>query len=126
MTPLESARWWIQLGFHPIPVPCRDKKPSLEGWPMLRLGEAELPRHFNGQAQNVGIILGDEYGSADVDLDCPEAIAAAAMLLPETHLIFGRPSKPASHYFYRVAPPSVPSSILIHYTWIVMRPPSQN
>jgi hypothetical protein len=108
LTALENARWWLHRRFHPIPVPYRSKKPALKKWPSLRLKEAELPRYFNGEAQNIGIILGDEDGSADVDVDCNEAIVAAAMLLPETNLVFGRPSKRASHYIYRVDPP-IPS-----------------
>ena len=50
------------------------------------------------------MLLGDEHGSADVDCDCFEAIAAARILLPTTGIVFGRPSKPASHYFYRLSP----------------------
>jgi hypothetical protein len=49
--------------------------------------------------------LGDKYGSTDVDCDCPEAITAARELLPETGLIFGRQSKPFSHYLYHSDPP---------------------
>ncbi|MEJ7605648.1 MAG: hypothetical protein WKF37_05145 [Bryobacteraceae bacterium] len=33
-----------------------------------------------------------------MDCDCPEAITAARELLPETGLIFGRQSKPFSHF----------------------------
>ena len=49
--------------------------------------------------------MGDRYGTVDVDCDCPEAIAAARHVLPETALIFGRQSKPFSHYLYRADPP---------------------
>ena len=59
----------------------------------------DLPKYFTGMAVNVGLILGDEYGTTDIDLDCEEAIAAAGELLPETAMIFGRRFKPASHYF---------------------------
>jgi len=41
-----------------------------------------------------------------VDCDCPEAITAAREFLPETGLIFGRQSKPFSHFFYRSDPPA--------------------
>jgi predicted P-loop ATPase len=107
MTPLESARWWVKRGFHPSPVPNRSKKPVVEGWPSLRLTEVDLPRYFDGKAQNIGIILGDESGSTDVDLDCAEALAIAHPFLPETNLVFGRASRPASHYIYRCDPPVV-------------------
>lgn len=54
--------------------------------------------------QNIGLLLGYS-GITDVDCDCPEAIAAARELLPETGLIFGRRSKPFSHYLYRTDSP---------------------
>lgn len=64
------------------------------------------PQYFNGKPQNIGLHLGDKYGSADVDCDCAEAITAARDLLPETGMIFGRQSKPFSHFFYRSDPPA--------------------
>ena len=36
----------------------------------------------------------------DVDLDCVEAIMMAQAYLPATHSIYGRASKPRSHYLY--------------------------
>ena len=62
------------------------------------------PHYFNGNPQNISLHPGDKYGSTDVDCDCPEAIAAARDLLPETGLIFGRQSKPFSHSLYRSDP----------------------
>src|ERR1039457_2016449 len=53
----------------------------------------------------MGVLLG-ERGLADVDLDCGEAIVAAASLAPDTDMIFGRQSKPASHRFYWSDPPA--------------------
>jgi hypothetical protein len=105
MTPLEAAAQCIDRGLLPIPIPFREKAPKIRDWPSLRLTKADLEKHFNGVPSNLGVILGDDYGTADVDLDCSEAIAAARELLPETGLIFGRQSKPASHYFYRSDPP---------------------
>jgi P4 family phage/plasmid primase-like protien len=40
-------------------------------------------------------------GLTDVDLDCPEALAIAPYLLPNTGSIFGRASNPASHWLYK-------------------------
>jgi hypothetical protein len=37
----------------------------------------------------------------DVDLDCPETIRAAPLLLPPTGWVFGRKSAPRSHWVYR-------------------------
>ena len=105
MTTLQAADIYVTRGLLPIPIPAREKAPKIEGWPDLRLRAADLPRYFNGAASNIGLLLGDDYGTADVDLDCREALAVAGELLPDTAMIFGRQSKPASHYFYRADPP---------------------
>ncbi len=105
MTPLESARDWFARGFLPVPVPFRQKAPVVNGWQKLRLRVEDLPRHFDSKPQNVGILLGDDSGTADIDCDCMEAVAAAAEFAPPTGMCFGRKSKPASHYIYRSNPP---------------------
>ena len=105
MTPLQAALNWLKRGFSPVPVPHRSKRPILEGWQRLALTADTAPQYFSDQAQNIGVLLGDQYGSTDVDCDCPKAIWAARGLLPETGLIFGRESKPYSHYLYRSDPP---------------------
>src|SRR5437016_9106164 len=102
MTALEAAGFYLEMGFHPVPIPTREKAPALNGWQTLRLTGPELPKYFNGSPLNVGLLLGDEYGSTDVDLDCPEALAVAPEFLPETRMIFGRHSSPRSHHFYRM------------------------
>ncbi len=106
MTPLDAAIMWIQKGFSPVPVPHRSKRPVLKEWQRLEITRGRASEYFNGAPQNIGVLLGDKFGSADVDCDCPEAITAARELLPETGLIFGRQSKPFSHFFYRSDPPA--------------------
>ena len=103
-TPIEAARFWIERGFSPVPVPYQSKRPILNGWQQLQISCETAHEYFDGDAQNIGIHLGDRHGSADVDCDCPEAIAAARALLPETGLVFGRNSKPSSHFIYRADP----------------------
>ena len=105
MTPLDAALAWIRKGFSPVPVPYRSKKPVLDAWQQLEITVETAPGYFGAPALNIGVLLGDKFGSADVDCDCPEAIAAARELLPETGLVFGRQSTPFSHYMYRSAPP---------------------
>ena len=106
MTLLDAAITWIQKGFSPVPVPHRSKRPVLKEWQRLEITTEGASQYFNGASQNIGVLLGDKFGSADVDCDCPEAITAARELLPETGLIFGRQSKPFSHFFYRSDPPA--------------------
>ena len=101
MTPLETARSYIRRGWAPVPIPHRQKRPVLGGWQNLRIGEADAPRHFDGQAQNVGVILGEPSGwLVDVDLDCAEAVRLAPYYLPATECVFGHESKPRSHRLY--------------------------
>lgn len=105
MTPLEAATAWIRQGFSPVPVPHRSKRPVLNWWERLEITADVASQYLSGAPQNIGLLLGDKYGSTDVDCDCPEAITAARKLLPDTGLIFGRQSKAFSHYLYRTDPP---------------------
>jgi hypothetical protein len=96
---------YIDRGFRPIPIGLREKSPTVPNWPSLRLTKADVPRYFNGARSNIGLILGDDHGTTDIDLDSAEAVAIADQFLPETAMVFGRKSRPASHYFYRCDPP---------------------
>ena len=105
LSPLEVARRYTARGWRVVPIPYREKKPVLTGWPDLRLSEADLPTHFNGGLTNIGVLLGDPV---DVDLDAPEAVALADLFLPPTRSVFGRQGKPRSHREYTVAIDSEP------------------
>src|SRR5580698_7244296 len=105
MTPLDAAVAWIQKGFSPVPIPHRSKRPVIPEWERLQITVDMASQYFDGDKQNIGLLLGDRFGSTDVDCDCPEAMTAARELLPETGMVFGRQSKPFSHYFYRSDPP---------------------
>jgi Protein of unknown function (DUF3987)/Bifunctional DNA primase/polymerase, N-terminal len=101
-----AAASWIERGYLVVPIPLREKKPAIKDWPNLRITAKDLPTYFKGAEQNIGVLLGDAYGSTDVDLDCEEALRAAREFLPDTGLIFGHRSKPSSHWFYRSDPPA--------------------
>ena len=58
---------------------------------VLRQWAGEYRHHSRGRASATGL--------ADIDLDCPEALAVAAAVLPPT-LRFGRPSTRAAHSIY--------------------------
>jgi hypothetical protein len=91
---------YVQRGWWPVPIPAGSKGPMLEGWPKLRVEEERIAELF-GSPGNIGIILGDPSGDlTDIDLDCPEAVRAAGVLLPPTPMVHGRPSAPASHRWY--------------------------
>src|ERR1700739_3509626 len=101
MTPLEIAIAYIKRGWNPLPIPYKSKKPTINGWQNLRIGENDAPKFFNGSAENIGLQLGATSGGlTDFDLDCNETIAIAPVVLPRTDAIFGRASKPDSHWLY--------------------------
>ncbi|RMF20523.1 MAG: hypothetical protein D6760_11380 [Deltaproteobacteria bacterium] len=101
-----AAERYARRGWSVIPIPHRSKNPGFKGWERLRLTEEQLDEHFNGRPQNVGVLLGEPSGwLIDVDLDHPRAIELASQFLPPTPAVFGRASKPGSHWLYRVTGP---------------------
>lgn len=57
---------------------------------------------WQNQSLNIGAVLGPVAGGPiDIDLDCREALFFADKFLPPTPAVFGRKSKPSSHYIYR-------------------------
>ncbi|TNE60267.1 MAG: hypothetical protein EP340_00105 [Alphaproteobacteria bacterium] len=97
---LLAARDYIDRGWQPIPIPLKEKRPTITGWPHLEIDESNVEQFFSGPC-NVGVILGAvSEGLTDVDLDCDEAVRLAARFLPATEAIFGRASKRRSHYLY--------------------------
>jgi len=93
----------IRRGIPVVPIPARQKGPTLPEWQKLRLTVEDVPDYF-GTGENVGILLGDPSGLVDVDLDCPEVLAVADRILPMTDMIHGRPGKPRSHRWYSPTP----------------------
>lgn len=95
----ERARKWLKRDVIPIPVPHASKAPAIPGWQNLRPTEEDLPQLFSTLC-NIGILLGDVSGGLlDIDLDCDEAVATAALFFPDTPT-FGRKSRPESHLIY--------------------------
>ena len=99
---LDYARFYTEeMGLSVIPIPHKKKGPVEKGWPDLRLSLDDLPDHFNGRPQNIGVLLGEPSGwVVDIDLDCDEARILAPKFLPET-FTFGRNSSPRSHFLFR-------------------------
>ena len=81
-------------------LPYRQKGPTLDGWQTLRITRETAPQYFNGEQQNVGVIL---LGKIDIDLDCAYARWMADRFLPLTHARFGRASEPDGHRLYALA-----------------------
>ncbi len=97
----ERARRWIQYGIKPIPIPFKQKAPTINGWQKLELAETDISKYFNDEPLNIGVLLGTPSGGlVDIDLDSIEAVAIAPTYFPQT-ASFGRRSKPRSHMLYR-------------------------
>jgi Bifunctional DNA primase/polymerase, N-terminal len=104
MTLLDYALQYLQRGWKPVPIPAGQKRPRIKEWQKLRLTETDAVKCFNGVG-NIGVILGEASGGLiDIDLDCSEALEFAPTLLQPTESIFGRISKPRSHWLYRASP----------------------
>jgi hypothetical protein len=86
-----------------VPVPFREKGPRLKGWQHLRFDSAELVTRYFPDQTNIGVILGSASGGlVDVDIDSTEGLASSDRILPKTGSVFGRASKPSSHYLYHI------------------------
>ena len=99
-----ATAYTVERDWRLVPIMAGTKRPPMEGWQNLRLDADDLPQHF-GNGAGVGVLLGKPSGGlVDIDLDCTEALALAAVLLPSTSLRHGRPGRPDSHYWYTCDP----------------------
>lgn len=97
-------------GWKPVPVPAREKGPTIKSWQDLRLTEEEIDSHF-GPGLDVGVLTGRaSNGLIDLDLDCPEARLVGEMLLPST-LMSGRPGSRRSHYWFMADGEQMPPTL---------------
>src|ERR1700720_664112 len=95
----EFAHQYVDWGFAPVPVEFKSKTCKINEWQKLKLSHEEVPDFFCGLPCNIGVVLGELSGGlVDFDLDCPESIALAPYMLPPTGMIFGRESRPTSHW----------------------------
>ncbi|HWA98631.1 MAG TPA: bifunctional DNA primase/polymerase, partial [Pirellulales bacterium] len=100
-----TARAYIERGWSPVPIPPREKAPTIKNWQNLRLTTSQVSL-FAGD-RNIGVLLGAPSGLlVDVDLDHPLAVELADRYLPTTGAEFGRASKQRSHRLYRLTAPA--------------------
>ncbi|MBR1216198.1 VapE domain-containing protein [Bradyrhizobium sp. JYMT SZCCT0180] len=100
---LSIALDYIVRGFGVVPIGHKRKAPNIKAWENLDITTDNAAKFFNGGEQNIGVLLGvRSNGLADVDLDCAEAVSLAPYFLPPTEAVFGRASKPSSHYLYYI------------------------
>lgn len=99
----DAALATLALSIYPVPVKPGAKRPPMTEWQKLRLTADDLQEHFSN-GSNIGWLLGIfPRPIADVDLDCPEALAVAPLIAgPKTQRISGHKSNPDSHYFFEL------------------------
>jgi hypothetical protein len=99
---LKAAGSYLRAGWKTFPGRRAGKEP-MAGWSWkqrhLTLGEA--PTYFDKDQHNVLVVLGNDSGNlTDMDLDWPEAAAAADIIFKD-YPSFGRSGKPRSHRLAR-------------------------
>src|SRR5262249_39459621 len=100
-SPIEDARGYIMRKWAVVPVKYRSKEPIRTAWQTLNINLKNVGEYFNSGPMNIGVQLGPRSNFlTDGDLDCPEALVFASYFLPPTHAVFGRASKPRSHWLY--------------------------
>ena len=108
-TALAIAEDLVARGYKPIPVPV-GKSPKLKNWQNIKMRD-NLALYFSNSKLAVGAQMGPVSGGlTDVDLDCAEAMKLAPYFLPETGSVYGRASKPRSHYLYKISDPGPKAS----------------
>lgn len=96
---LRTVQWCQQQNLVPVPVRFRDKAALDEKY--KHAGYKPPYELWKRENLNIGLVTGPTGNdSYDADLDCSEAIALATHFLPRTDAVYGRASKPNSHYLY--------------------------
>ena len=98
----DAAHQYLERRWKPLPIPHGQKAPTAVGWPTWDITPENVDDHFASSRQNIGLQLGRaSNGLTDIDLDCNEAIALAAYLLPTTDAVFGRRSRRRAHWLFQ-------------------------
>lgn len=98
-----------ELGLDPLPIPYEDghptKGPKRTGW-QTRAAHGEYAESDFDEPSNIGILLGGPKNLTDIDCDSPQAVAVSGdimnhlMEMTGKTMMFGRASKPRSHYIW--------------------------
>lgn len=84
--------------------PASGKEPRDKGWSKADVSaeaRRRMLQRFRERESNLGVRLGEPSNDiVDIDMDCRETILLGNVWLPETGMVFGRVSAPASHRIY--------------------------
>lgn len=110
---LQTVAWAKKYGFRAVPI-HPGSKAAISRRYLNPDYESPGEEYWRGANYNIGVALGPKVkGPVDVDLDCPEALFFGRLFLPKTPAVFGRKSKPASHYLYMVDEPEFPKKAFV-------------
>jgi hypothetical protein len=99
--PADAALELKRHGIQPVLLKPHDKVPVYNEWQKQQLSEANIPQLFTN-AHNVGVQCGPVSGGlVDIEFDSETARVLAPQFMPPTRTVFGRKSKPCSHWLYR-------------------------
>ena len=106
---IEAFQNYRKLGLVPLPIPYENghptKGPKIAGW-QTKAANGEYTDDDFAEPCNIGILLGGTKNLTDMDCDSPEAVLIGnevmADLMEQTGktMMFGRKSKPRSHYIF--------------------------
>ena len=99
-TYLEMYNWATRQGLKPITLKSKEKIPKYGKEWKTKICPVQDFVDEKGNDKNVNMgLMGPDL--VDIDLDCPEAVKYGKALLPNSKLIYGKPSSGAAHYLYR-------------------------
>lgn len=93
LLPILAAKCQLEaLGFKCLPCLPKAKSCNVKDWPQKTFADQDFAADSNIAVKLQGFI--------DVDLDCAEAHALAPYILPASACVWGRKSRPRSHWLY--------------------------
>ncbi len=103
-----AFRQYTEMGLDPLPILNKEgrptKKPEIHEWPIKAANHGFSDEDFS--EANIGILLGGKRHLTDIDCDSPEGVRIGVEVLDDlmkktgTTVVFGRQSKPRSHYIF--------------------------
>lgn len=110
---LQTLAWTRKHGFRAVALAFQSKAAISRKY--VEPGYETPPDStWHNSNLGIGVVTGpSSSGPVDIDLDCDEAVTLATKFLPVTPAVFGRASKRASHYLYKVTVPHLAKVALL-------------
>ena len=101
----EAFEQYKKMGLDPVPIPYENghpkKFPTEQEW-QTKAAKGDYTKEDFAEPCNIGILLGGAKNITDIDCDSPEAVAIGTVIMEDLGktMMFGRQSKPRSHYIF--------------------------